>query len=392
MTYTDGQGPNKSRQSDPSAAVIGKPGVPQDLTADPGDGQVALSWSAPASDGGSSITGYAYRYSDDDGTTWERDWPTQADVTTTSAVVDGLTNETTYTFQVRAHNKVGAGPAAQETATPEESNQAPTLTGPEDPSGNENSTSSLGTYTASDPDGDTLTWSLSGSDASSFELKGSSNTSRTLHFDSAPNYEAKSSYEVTVEVSDESLSASVDVDVSVINVEEDGSVSLSSTAPQVDTAITATLSDPDGNMSNLRWSWLYFSGSDTAEGTAEEGVEGANGTTPTSTFTPTSVVLGLRLRARVLYDDGHDTGKSAESAQTDPIKGPPWAPQDFAADPGAGQVELSWSAPSRLGGLTLQRYEYRHRASGDRWSDWTSAGLATEQTVSSLTNGHRIHL
>ena len=394
VTYTDGHDPNKSQQSDASAAIIGKPGVPQDLEADPGDGQVALSWSAPASDGGSSITGYAYRYSDDDGTTWERDWPTQADGTTTSAVVDGLTNKTTYTFQVRAHNNVGAGPAAQETATPEKSNQVPTLTGPTNPSGNENSTSSLGTYTANDPDGDALTWSLTGTDASAFELQepdaeaeSATEETRTLHFRSAPNYEAKSSYAVTVEVSDGSLSASVAVSVSVTNVEEAGTVSLSSTTPEVGTAITATLSDPDGNMSNLRWSWSYFSASGTAEGTAEEGVEGANGTTPTSTFTPSSVVLGLRLRARALYDDGHDTGKSAESAQTDPVKGPPWAPQDLEADPGAGQVELSWSAPSRLGGFTLQRYEYRHQASGGRWSDWTSAALATEQTVSSLTNG-----
>ena len=50
-------------------------------------------------------------------------------MTTTSAVVDGLTNGTTYTFQVRAHNNAGAGPAAQETATPIQPNRAPTLTG-----------------------------------------------------------------------------------------------------------------------------------------------------------------------------------------------------------------------------------------------------------------------
>ena len=389
VAYTDGQGPNKSQQSDPTAAVLGKPGKPQDLEADPGDEQVALSWSAPASDGGSSITGYAYRYSDDGGTTWERDWPTQADGTTTSAVVDGLTNETTYTFQVRAHNNVGAGPAAEETATPEASNQAPTLTGPASPSGNENSTNSLGTYTARDSDGDGLTWSLAGTDASTFELQepaaeGESATeeTRTLHFRSAPDYEAKSSYDVTVEVSDGSLSASVEVDVSVTNVEEDGSVSLSSTAPQVGTAITATLSDPDGSISNLRWSWLYFSASGTADGTGEE-VEGANGTTPTSTFTPTQVLAGRKLRARALYDDGHGTGKSAESVKTDAILGRP-GKLDLSASPGNGQVTLSWDAADD-NGSSIQRYEYRRK--GGSWSPVSGGASARSQAVTGLTNG-----
>ena len=390
VTYTDGHGPNKSQHSDASAAILGKPGKPQDLEADPGDEQVALSWSAPASDGGSSITGYAYRYSTDGGTTWERDWPTQADVTTTSAVVDGLINETTYTFQVRAHNNVGAGPAAQETATPEASNQAPTLTGPTNPSGNENSTSSLGTYTARDSDGDGLEWSLAGTDASAFELKepgavgeSASEETRTLHFRSAPNYEAKSAYAVTVEVSDGSLSANVAVSVSVTNVDEAGSVSLSSTAPQVGTAITATLSDPDGNVSNLRWSWLYFSASGTADGTGEE-VEGANGTDLTSTFTPTQVLAGRQLRARALYDDGHGTGKSAESVKTDEVLGKPGKPGSLSASPGNGQVTLSWDAADD-NGSSIQHYEYRR--SGGNWSTVSGGSSARSQAVTGLTNG-----
>ena len=171
----------------------GPPWAPQDFAADPGAGQVELSWSAPSRLGGLTLQRYEYRHRASGGR-WS-DW-TSAGLAT-EQTVSSLTNGTEYTFEVRAVNEAGEGLVAQTTATPIQPNRAPTLTGPEDPSGNENSTSSLGTYTASDPDDDTLTWSLSGSDDSAFELKGSG-TSRTLHFDSAPNYEAKSSYAVTV--------------------------------------------------------------------------------------------------------------------------------------------------------------------------------------------------
>ena len=44
------------------------PGAPRNLTATPSTGQVALSWSAPASNGGSAITRYEYRWRADSGT------------------------------------------------------------------------------------------------------------------------------------------------------------------------------------------------------------------------------------------------------------------------------------------------------------------------------------
>ena len=53
--YRDGQDPNtdKRAEGEASAAVIGPPGVPQAFEAVASDGQVALRWQAPASDGGS---------------------------------------------------------------------------------------------------------------------------------------------------------------------------------------------------------------------------------------------------------------------------------------------------------------------------------------------------
>ena len=62
------------------------------------------------------------------------------------------------------------------------------------------------------------------------------------------------SYFVTVTVSDGEFTDELDVTVSVTNEDEAGSLTLSSVQPQVDTALTATLTDPDGLVST-DWVW-----------------------------------------------------------------------------------------------------------------------------------------
>lgn len=92
------------------ASPVVVPTVPQNFIATPGDGQVALSWEAPDSDGGAVIT--HYEVSADDGTTW-----IEAS-TSTSHTFTGLTNGLEYTFKVRAVNSEGTGAEASATATP----------------------------------------------------------------------------------------------------------------------------------------------------------------------------------------------------------------------------------------------------------------------------------
>jgi len=83
-----------------------KPGAPTSLSGTKGNAQVALSWTAPSSNGGAVIDDYEIDYSSDNGTTWN----TFADGTSdsTTATVTGLTNGTSYKFRVRAHNSEGA--------------------------------------------------------------------------------------------------------------------------------------------------------------------------------------------------------------------------------------------------------------------------------------------
>ena len=95
------------------------PAAPANFTAVSGDGQAALSWSAPQS--GSGVTGHEYRYKTDG--SYPESWTPIDDSAPGGAnvsgfTVTGLTNETAYTFQLRAVNAVGGGAAAEVTVTP----------------------------------------------------------------------------------------------------------------------------------------------------------------------------------------------------------------------------------------------------------------------------------
>lgn len=79
----------------------GFPKAPTGLTAVASTGQIALSWSAPASNGGSPITRYDI-YRDDAATPFH--W------VTTRSYIDLVANGVTHTYRVTAVNKVGHGP------------------------------------------------------------------------------------------------------------------------------------------------------------------------------------------------------------------------------------------------------------------------------------------
>ena len=89
------------------------PSAPRNLLAEGGDGQVKLTWEAPASDGGAAITDYEYRI--DRRNPW-----TAIGSTDTTHTVSGLVNGTVYVFEVRAVNRIGRGRASNRAeATPE---------------------------------------------------------------------------------------------------------------------------------------------------------------------------------------------------------------------------------------------------------------------------------
>ena len=80
------------------------PGPPRDIVAVPGDQQVTLSWTAPESDGGASVTGYRVTG------TAQGQPDVSCDTAGTSCTIEGLTNGRRYTFRIVARNSEGDGP------------------------------------------------------------------------------------------------------------------------------------------------------------------------------------------------------------------------------------------------------------------------------------------
>ena len=128
-----------------------------------------------------------------------------------------------------------------------------------------------GDYTATDDDaGDTTrTYAVTGADAGSFTI----GTTGQLSFatDHTPNFEAQSSYSITLTVKDDRGAMSkLPVSVTVTNVEDDGSVSLTQREPQVGRTVAANLSDEDGKVKVTKWQWFRNASAATTKSDLED--------------------------------------------------------------------------------------------------------------------------
>ena len=97
-----------------------------------------------------------------------------------------------------------------------------------------------------------------------------------------------------------------------------GTVALSSTQPRVDTSLTATLTDPDGSISNLAWQWASSANGSSNWAT----ISGA----ASARYTPVDGDVGNYLRAMASYTDGHGAGKSAQAVSANPVEDAPPPP------------------------------------------------------------------
>ena len=164
------------------------PATPTGLTATPGSGQVTLSWNASA--GATSYTVYR-------GTSSGGETLLQSGITATTYTNTGLTNGTTYYYEITAVNSSESSKSSEVSATP--ANQPPAITTPASasPATVTGKTTNLSVQ-ASDPDGDALTytWAVtSGPSGVSFSANGTGSANNaTATFTQAGSY----TFQVTV--------------------------------------------------------------------------------------------------------------------------------------------------------------------------------------------------
>ena len=186
-----------------------------------------------------------------------------------------------------------------------------------------------------DADGDTLTYTLGGTDAASFNIGSTTGQLMTL---AALDYETKASYSVTVTASDSGSAIDmITVTITVTNEEEMGEVTLwagadaLTMAPQVGDTITGAVMDPDGGVTGETWQWSKTM--DMSDMGSWMDIQGATN----AAYMVMEGDTGYYLRVMAMYTDGHGESKSAamESAnavtaadETQPVDFDPLAKYD----------------------------------------------------------------
>ena len=176
----------------------------------------------------------------------------------------------------------------------------------------------LGTVVATDADGDTVYYVLGGPDAAAFTSETSLSqpgASIILQVFTTVDYETKQSYSLILSVTDRededgnpqtnhTVDDTVQITVNVLNVEEPGRLVINPVSLEQGINATASLTDPDGSLSNINWQW---SRSDSGTGPFSDITE-ENG----PNYVPVLPDKNKFLRIRVSYDDGYSTGNSHE--------------------------------------------------------------------------------
>ena len=172
----------------------------------------------------------------------------------------------------------------------------------------ENGMGPVATYTAMDPEGDDVTWSVTGANASAFTIDGG-----VLMFNDSPDYESGTvSYSVTVVATDGNESGTKPVTIEIMNIDEPGEVTLTGRQPQAGVPLMVTVTDPDGPVAlgGLKWQW-ETSSSMSGPWIPVVGATMASYTPKNEDATPTRMYL----RAVATYKDAEnaDTEKMASA-------------------------------------------------------------------------------
>ena len=382
------------------------PTAPRNFQARAGDTQVTLSWQAPVRAGSTAITGYQYRQQAGGGawSNWQN-IPTSApgQANDDSFTVTGLTNNTAYTFEVRAENTgfdVGQSSNTSAPATPMAAvdNTPPTVTITNQPANHDGTNAFDVSINFSEPVQNFVQGDVTVGNAAV--------TSFTAHSASGYSVEITPTRGTTAAITID-VGANVAQDLANNNNTAAAQVSVAYVAPVApdtdDPTVVITTDAEDGSHNGTAFTATFTFNEDVvgfvvgdirvAGGAADNFVR-TSARVYTARITPTDAYtnVAIDVNAGVAQDGAANDNEAA--VQVIVPHAAPTAPRNFQAQAGDTQVTLSWQAPVRAGSTAITGYQYRQRAGGGAWGNWqnipTSApGQANDDsfTVTGLTNG-----
>ena len=248
--------------------------------------------------------------------------------------------KTTYEVEVQAKDPFGLSDTTMVTIMVMNVNEAPDFEADDPDNYAEKGMDPVATFTATDPEGADVEWSLEGVDGTAFLISANG----VLTFKESPDYENpgdmaraddgdtsdvdeevigdNNEYEVTVRATEvraadaegPTMSSTQDITVTVTNVEEPGSIDLSRLQPQTAQELEVTLSDPDKvTEGTVTWQWSVPKVSRPELKNDNHWADAADTGDETGSYTPAagSGNEGKVLRVKAMYTDGEGAEKKA---------------------------------------------------------------------------------
>ena len=344
----------------------GVPAVPLVTATSGSTTSLDVTWTAPANTG-PAITSYDLQYRE--GTSGSfTDGP--QNVTGTSAAIASLMASTSHQVQVRATNAEGdsdwsgSGTGRTGNTAPAFSSSTAARSVAENTAAGQNVGAAL---TATDGDSDTLTYTLEGADAASFDIASTSGQIRTKA-GVTYNHEAKSTHTVIVKADDGNGGTdTVTVTITVTDVAEPpgrpAAPSVSGTSGST-TSLDVTWTAPANTGPAITsYDLQYREGT---SGSFTAGPQNETGTSAAIASLMASTSHQVQVRATNAEGDGAwsfpGTGRTGASV--------PGAPTSLSATAsGSTRIDLSWTAPGSNGGSAITGY--RIEISSDGGANWT---------------------
>ena len=367
------------------------PGAPTITSVMPGNAALTVTWTAPANNGGSAVTGYDVQHklssAQDIAANWTEAANTGDDL---SHTIGSLANGTSYDVQVRAVNIAGDGAwSATTDGAPRTTPEAPAITGV-----------TPGNATL------TVTWtapaSNGGSAITGYDVRHKLTSAQDI--DANWTEAANTGDDLSHTIGSLANGTSYDVQVRAVNIAGDGAWSATTEGAPRTTPEAPTISDvtPGNAMLTVTWAAPSSNGGSVVTGydvrhklTSAQDIA-ANWTEAANTGDDLSHTIGsltngtsydVQVRAVNIAGDGAWSDTTDGTPRTTPE-----APTITSVTPGNASLTVTWTASASNGGSAITGYDVRHKLSSapDIAANWTvvaNTGDDLSHTIGSLTNG-----